>query len=58
MANEFRFEDHPNAAKFRPIGDAAISDFAAKHGREFSDEYLAFLNGHNGFDLGGVIIGW
>lgn len=51
MANEFRFEDHPDAAKFRPIADAEINDFAAKLGLEFSDEYLAFLKRHNGFDF-------
>lgn len=50
MTNEFRFEDHPGV-QFKPVGDAAIGDLAARHGLEFSDQYLAFLKDHNGFDF-------
>jgi hypothetical protein len=49
MANEFRFEDHPDAMKFTAVTDEAIGALAAQYGLEFSDEYLAFLKAHNGF---------
>jgi hypothetical protein len=49
MANEFRFEDHPNARKFTAVTDAAIGEFAAQYGLEFSDQYRAFLKTHNGY---------
>jgi SMI1 / KNR4 family (SUKH-1) len=48
MANEFRFEDHPDAVKFTPVTDEAIRELAAQYGLEFSREYLAFLKAHNG----------
>jgi hypothetical protein len=51
MANEFRFEDHPNAIKFTPVTDVAIGEFAAQYGLEFSAEYLAFLKAHNGVNF-------
>ena len=49
MANEFRFEDHPDPIKSTPVTDEAISDLASQYGLEFSDEYRAFLKAHNGF---------
>jgi hypothetical protein len=53
MANEFRFEDHPDAIRFKPVKDKAINSLAVQHGLEFCADYLAFLKAHNGvnFDL-------
>jgi hypothetical protein len=51
MANEFRFEDHPDATRFKPVTDEAIGELAAQYGLEFSGEYLAFLKAHNGVDF-------
>jgi hypothetical protein len=51
MANAFRFEDHPDATKFTPVTDEAISALAAQYGLEFSAEYLAFLKAHNGINF-------
>src|SRR4051812_12598932 len=51
MANEFRFEDHPDAMKFTPVTDAAVGALAAQYGLEFSADYLAFLKAHNGVDF-------
>jgi hypothetical protein len=53
MANEFRFEDHPDAIRFKPVTDEAINSLAVQYGLEFSADYLAFLKAHNGvnFDL-------
>jgi hypothetical protein len=33
------------------MADEAISELAAQYGFEFSDEYLAFLKAHNGFNF-------
>jgi hypothetical protein len=55
MANEFRFEDHPGTMKFKPVADAAIGELAAQYGLEFSDQYLAFLKAHNGFNFDRLI---
>ncbi|KZD25253.1 SMI1/KNR4 family protein [Tardiphaga robiniae] len=49
MANEFRFEDYPDAMTFKPVTDKAIAAFAAEQGIEFSSDYMAFLKAHNGF---------
>ncbi len=49
MANEFRFEDYPDAMTFKPVMDKAIAAFAAEQGIEFSSDYTAFLKAHNGF---------
>jgi hypothetical protein len=49
MANEFRFEDYPDAMTFKPVTDKAIAAFAAEQGVEFSADYTAFLKAHNGF---------
>jgi hypothetical protein len=54
MANEFRFEDHPDPIKSTPVTDEAISDLASQYGLEFSDEYRAFLKAHNGFKFDGL----
>lgn len=49
MANEFRFEDHPDPVKSPPVTDEAIDQLASQYGLEFSDDYRAFLKAHNGF---------
>jgi hypothetical protein len=49
VANEFRFEDYPDAMTFKPVTDQAIAAFAAEQGIAFSSDYIAFLKAHNGF---------
>jgi hypothetical protein len=49
MANEFRFEDYPDARKFKPVTDETIAAFTSQYGIEFSADYIAFLKAHNGF---------
>jgi len=53
MANEFRFEDHPDTTKFKKVEHEAISALAAEHGLEFSTDYLTFLKAHNGVNSTG-----
>jgi hypothetical protein len=54
MANEFRFEDHPDTTKFKKVEDEAISALAAEYGIEFLSDYLTFLKAHNGVNFDGL----
>lgn len=49
MANEFRFEDYPDAMTFKPVTDMVIAAFAKQHGIVLSSDYTAFLKAQNGF---------
>ena len=49
MANEFRFEDYPDAMKFKPVADETATAFAEEQGIAFSSGYRAFLKAYNGF---------
>jgi hypothetical protein len=54
MANEFKFEDYPDAMKFTPVTEQAIGALASQFGLEFSADYMAFLKAHNGFCFDGL----
>ena len=52
--NAFRFEDYPNAARFRPVAPANIEALAKRHDLTFCDDYLAFLQRHNGYNFDSI----
>lgn len=49
VANEFRFEDYPDAMTFNRVSDETIAAFAAEQGIALSSDYTAFLKSQNGF---------